>query len=122
MSKTKYILINWPDYQLFMDHPRFKDDCYNCLEVNAYFIPEDLYEEVTNPPYELPEEYKEVYDINFKSVKKGQNLLVLPYDTEEVRIIKSKTNWKINYPFPILLEDDTLLEGINCVVVAAEKI
>lgn len=122
MNESKYILVNWPDYQLFMDHPRFEDDCYNYSETNAYFIPEDLYEEVINPPYELPEEYKEAYDINFKSVKKGQNLLILLYDTEEVRIIKSKTNWRYGCPFPILLEDDDLLEGINCVVVAAERV
>ncbi len=45
---TKYILIEWPDYQYFMDSPRWKE----CISVNgpisAFMIPEDLYNEVNS--------------------------------------------------------------------------
>ncbi len=43
---TKYICVEWPEYQIFMEHPRFKDDCYYCPDSSVYFIPEDLYYEV----------------------------------------------------------------------------
>lgn len=43
---VKYICVEWPEYQIFMEHPRFKDDCYYCPDSSVYFIPEDLYYEV----------------------------------------------------------------------------
>lgn len=43
---TKYIYVEWPEYQIFMEHPRFEDDCYYCPDSSVYFIPEDLYSEV----------------------------------------------------------------------------
>lgn len=43
---TKYVCVEWPEYQIFMEHPRFEDDCYYCLDSSVYFIPEDLYDEV----------------------------------------------------------------------------
>lgn len=43
---TKYIYVEWPEYQIFMEHPRFEDDCYYCPDSSVYFIPEDLYDEV----------------------------------------------------------------------------
>jgi hypothetical protein len=50
---TKYILIEWPESQIIMEHPRFNE----CLFVNyveghedpgssAWMVPEDLYCEV----------------------------------------------------------------------------
>lgn len=42
----KYINVEWPEYQFFMDHPRFRDECYYCSDSNVYFVPEDLYNEV----------------------------------------------------------------------------
>jgi hypothetical protein len=52
MELKKYILVQWPYSQIFMDHPRF-NECY-LLQASdnqqhydaAYFIPEDLYEEL----------------------------------------------------------------------------
>ena len=41
---TKYIKIDWPEYQYFMEHPDFREICFFCAEDNSYFIPEDLYE------------------------------------------------------------------------------
>lgn len=43
---TKYICVKWPEYQIFMEHPRFEDDCYYCPDSSMYFISEDLYDEV----------------------------------------------------------------------------
>lgn len=43
---TKYVYVEWPEYQIFMEHPRFEDDCYYCPDSSVYFIPEDLYDEV----------------------------------------------------------------------------
>lgn len=47
----KYILVQWPESQEFMNHPRFKE----CLLVDAtfnsevgssaYMVPEDIYEQ-----------------------------------------------------------------------------
>lgn len=50
--KTKYILVSFPEIQLFMDHPRF-NECIFCMEIeghpcpdSSYMVPEDLYYEV----------------------------------------------------------------------------
>ena len=42
----RYILVLFPDSQNFMEHPRF-DECEPSTEnMGAYFVPEDLYNEV----------------------------------------------------------------------------
>lgn len=43
---TKYIKIDWPEYQYFMEYPDFREICFFCAEDNSYFIPEDLYNKV----------------------------------------------------------------------------
>ena len=40
---TKYIGVEWPEYQIFMEYPEFREKCYYCSDSNIYFIPEDLY-------------------------------------------------------------------------------
>lgn len=49
----KYVLVLWPQSQEFMEHPRFIE-CYVLKALDdedvvdlAYFVPEDLFEEVT---------------------------------------------------------------------------
>ena len=43
-----YIHVEWPESQLFMEHPEFDSECIlNFEESSAYFIPVDIYEEVT---------------------------------------------------------------------------
>lgn len=42
----KYIAVRWPEYQIFMEHSRFEEECYFCLDADIYFIPENLYNEV----------------------------------------------------------------------------
>lgn len=54
----KYINVDWPEYQLFMDHSRFRDECYYCSDSNVYFVPEDLYDEVMNK-LEFPKKYED---------------------------------------------------------------
>ena len=39
----KFILVEWPDYQYFMDHPDFETRCYFCADENVYFVPVDMY-------------------------------------------------------------------------------
>lgn len=43
---VKYICVEWPEYQIFMEHPRFREECYYCPDSSVYFIPEDLYDKV----------------------------------------------------------------------------
>ena len=47
----RYILVEWPEIQNFMSHPRWSE----CIEIaghpcpdNSYMVPESLYEEVNN--------------------------------------------------------------------------
>ncbi len=42
----KYIKVDWPDYQEFIELPEF-DECFYCVEDNSYFIPEYLYNKTT---------------------------------------------------------------------------
>lgn len=51
-SLQKYVLVSWPEVQLFMDHPRWSE-CIFCTEIaehpcpdNSYMVPEEIYEEV----------------------------------------------------------------------------
>ena len=39
----KYILVEWPDYQYFMDFPDFEEKCFFCAEENIYFVPQSMY-------------------------------------------------------------------------------
>lgn len=48
----KYILVEWPEVQEFMNHPRWSE-CIFCQEIEghpcpdvAYMVPESLYNEV----------------------------------------------------------------------------
>lgn len=52
----KYLLVEWPEIQKFMDHPRWHE-CIFCIEIEghpcpdgAYMVPESLYKEML---YEL---------------------------------------------------------------------
>ena len=48
----KYLLVGWPEIQMFMDHPRWSE-CIFCTEIpghpyknSTYTIPESIYNEV----------------------------------------------------------------------------
>lgn len=47
-----YKIVTWPEIQLFMDHPRWKD-CLFCQHINGhpcpdctYAVPEEVYNEI----------------------------------------------------------------------------
>lgn len=50
---TKYLLINWPEIQDYMDSDRW-EECYSAIscdisvESGVWFVPEDLVEEINN--------------------------------------------------------------------------
>ena len=48
----KYVLVNWPEIQVFMEHERW-EECVFCMEIpghpcedSTYAVPESLYQEV----------------------------------------------------------------------------
>lgn len=71
---TKYIKVDWPDYQIYMEHPRF-NECYYLTEDDSYMIPENIFDEDTSDA--LPETiYYDgmAFDTN-SDYKKGDLLL-----------------------------------------------
>lgn len=40
---TKYLKVEWPEYQMYMEHPEFYSDCFYCAGDDSYFIPEEIY-------------------------------------------------------------------------------
>lgn len=43
---TKYIKYDWPEYQEYMEHPKFREDSYYLAEHNSYMIPEYIIDEI----------------------------------------------------------------------------
>jgi hypothetical protein len=41
----KYIILNWPEIQDYMDHPGYAEECYYDPEKDVWFIPEEWYDE-----------------------------------------------------------------------------
>lgn len=48
----KYIAVEWPDYQIFMDHPKFDKCCYSTRTNTVLMIPEEIYNEVLGNNHE----------------------------------------------------------------------
>lgn len=51
MNKEKYIIVDWPEIQDFMEYPEYREECYVCNligkpEVEGWAIPEDFYNKV----------------------------------------------------------------------------
>lgn len=117
--ETKYIAVEWPEYQYFMEHPSFRERCYFCPEASIYFIPEDLYDEVMNPPFKLPEEYRENFTTEFDRIKRGQKVLIDDIQKQELFVVEANTSW-IDNSMPCILSCG-YLPGVNCHIVAVEK-
>ena len=135
----KYINVDWPEYQLFMDHSRFRDECYYCSDSNVYFVPEDLYDEVMNK-LEFPKKYEDtnlgtivcyetravingedIYWCDEDLIKRGRELLIYNHDIENYpKWINSKCI-ACSKGFPILFEDSNLLPGINCEIIGVRN-
>lgn len=41
-GKKRYVFVEWPDYQRFMEHPGWSE-CLQVADTNGYMIPEGLY-------------------------------------------------------------------------------
>lgn len=135
----KYIKVDWPEYQDFMDYPKFREECYFCSDSNSYFIPEDLYGQIAYK-LDFPAKYENTaigtivcyetraivngkdiywYDID-DCIKKGSEVLVYNHDAED------RPEWIItkcklcSVGFPIILEDDKLIDGINCEIIGVK--
>lgn len=128
-TMTKYIKVEWPDYQGFMERLDFHEKCFFCAEDNSYFIPEDLYEEITYK-LQFPKKYentnlgtivcyetraivngKDTYWYDENTIEKGNTVLLYNHDDSKWYISKVVA---CHNGFPILLEDSDLLIGINC--------
>lgn len=117
----KYIKVEWPEMQKFQDLPNYEDECYEHESGIATFVPENLYNEVMNPPFKIPDEYKDKFEMFPISIKRGQNVLIIMNDTRELRVVKAATSWKASNNFPLILENLTLLEGLDYEIIGVEK-
>lgn len=128
----KYIKVSWPESQKFMEY----EECYIISNIEGdsiTFVPEDLYNE-TIKDLTYPKEYDtnlgliryyedkaivqntgKVFDCNINP-KKGDMLLLYIYD--EDKWITTKCTGSAT-GFPLLVEDPTLLIGINCELIGS---
>lgn len=114
---TKYIKVDWPESQKFTE---YEDETYVCAEsAGTLFVPEGLYDEVMNPPFEIPEEYKENFTADFDKIKRGQKVLIEDIQKQELFVVEAETSWTGD-SMPCILTCG-YLPGINCYVVAVEK-
>lgn len=44
----KFIRVEWPEIQFYMDHPDYKKDCYFDSSKNSWFVPEEWVSWVEN--------------------------------------------------------------------------
>lgn len=136
---VKYICVEWPEYQFFMDHQRFRDECYYCPDANVYFVPEDLYDEVMNK-LEFPKKYEDtnlgtivcyetraivngddIYWYDEDLIKRGSEVLIYNHNIENYpKWIISKCV-ACSEGFPILFEDSNLLPDINCEIIGVRN-
>ena len=127
----KYIKLYWPESQKFMEY----EECYtitNTKNDSITFVPENLYDEITYKN-QFPKEYDTnigkitcyencaiidkhkpfMYD---RKIKKGDKLLLYVHDSDEWIISKCMAS---NLGLPIVIEDRTLLIGINCELIGS---
>lgn len=131
---TKYIKVDWPDSQRFADN----EECYIAIPIdptnyeisgNTYMVPEDLYNEVMNK-LEFPKKYEntnlgtivcyetraivngnQTYWYDESNIQKGNIALIYNHNDDKWYISKIVA---CSEGFPIVLEDSSLLVGINC--------
>lgn len=133
---TKYVCVEWPEYQIFMDHPRFEDNCYYCPDSSVYFIPEDLYNEVEERMFSAEQ------DINLGHLTINKDSVTLSTTDETITFVYDYTkipkNTRILFYSPdkgywISKSTITVFEsmtgiyengeipGINCEIVGIEQ-
>ena len=129
---VKYIILGWPEIQKFMDHPRW-DECKMIASDDIeYAIPEDLYDDVEYKS-QFPKKDKstnlgtvvwyedkvivngdKVFWYDLSDLKKGNKVLV--YNSENDKWVITQCVSAVK-GFPILLEEDKLLDGMNCKII-----
>lgn len=130
----KYIKVNWPEYQEYMEHPYFREMSYYHANDNSYFIPEDLINQVESGlicPYvyentslgnvTLYETYATVNEketFYYKEPKRGDKLLIFLYDKKDFMIATCKAASK---GMPILIDELNLLEGIHFEIIGCHE-
>lgn len=126
---TKYILVNWPEIQDYMEHSRYKE-CYsaNSIDENkmtgVWFVPEDLYEEI-----QIGKLYPAEFDIPLGHIRITMDEVILngvKYTRDESELKRgsevilynpNKGYWtttctSCSWGFPPLFEDNsTLIES-----------
>ena len=128
----KYVKLTWPESQKFMEY----EECYavsNGEENGIMFVPEDLYYEIIedsafprkfdtnlgeiicNKDYAVVEGWSDFF-YYVRNPKKGDILLLYVIDSDEWRISKCTGSAP---GFPLLVEDSTLLIGINCELIGS---
>lgn len=129
---TKYIKVDWPELQKFQELSNYNDDCYEMESGTVAFVPEELYEEVMRK-LEFPKKYEDTnigtvvlyanyavvngnkhYYYNLDHLRRNDEVLTYSSDSKEWNITICKA---CSRGFPVLLEDKSLIPGINCVIV-----
>ena len=132
----KYIKVDWPESQEFMD---YKEETFVCADrENTLFVPENLYNEVMYK-LQFPKKYEntslgtivcyetravvnenETFWYDLSDLKKGNKILIYNHSIPSEY---NKPEWFIttckacSQGFPILLEDDIAIPGLNCEII-----
>lgn len=132
---TKYIKVDWPESQRFLDHERYRecmlvcvvDDSIPDMDIPSIMVPEDLYDEVMYK-LQFPKKYE---NTNLGTIVCYETRAVVDeeiywYDESDIRkgnialIYDENGNWHTSKivacskGFPIMLEDSEFIIGINC--------
>lgn len=71
----KYFKVEWPEYQVYMEYPNFRELCGFDPEQNAYYIPQYIIEEIDYKNYPDEIEHNGVIYKTKIDWKKGDEVL-----------------------------------------------
>lgn len=132
---SNYVLLTFPEVQDVMEHPRFESECFLCTGIDNdnilyYAVPKDLYEKMTYKPktyntslgeiicyslYALVKDTDEMFWYD-SEIERGDKVLV--YNGEDFFITTCKA---CSYGLPVILEDSSLLPGMNCEIIGKKE-
>lgn len=58
----KYVLVDWPEIQQYMEHPNYKEKVYYDSEKGVWFVPEEWEDWCPESYYDDTENWEEGYD------------------------------------------------------------
>jgi hypothetical protein len=97
---VKYIMVEWPEIQNYMDHPGW-GECILCQSIeghecpdSAYMVPEDIYDEVHNSVYFSKTGKPELGDRVIISGE-GLDYMIRTYDEELIQEMKADPTLQI---------------------------